>query len=280
MNLMQLIKLVLDDAYAAIAAKDDDAKDALIKKELTTLSSEYANLTNAKAKPIDYSDALKRFAYIYKYTVAHADYIMQLIAGEKELRDLLNRKIVEVACLGGGPGSDLLGILKYMMNSGIKNTILTCYIFDKERAWGDSWSDVARVLKAPFQVYPVFQQLDVTDPGTWKSYQKFLRADLFTLSYFLSEVWKIKEQAEPFFDHCISQMKKGSLILFIDNNSPRFVQWFDALVKKHGLQPVYVGEKKLAFSNNEEKTDLCIYFKKFGWPKRESDAAFRIMKKG
>jgi hypothetical protein len=122
--------------------------------------------------------------------------------------------------------------------------------------------------------------LDVTDPGTWKSYQKFLRADLFTLSYFLSEVWKIKEQAEPFFDHCISQMKKGSLILFIDNNSPRFVQWFDALVKKHGLQPVYVGEKKLAFSNNEEKTDLCIYFKKFGWPKRESDAAFRIMKKG
>jgi SAM-dependent methyltransferase len=280
MNLMQLIKLVLDDAYKAITAKDDDAKDNLIKKELSTLSSEYANLTNTKTKPIDYSDPLKRFAYIYKYTVAHADYIMQLILGEKELRDLLKKNNVEVACLGGGPGSDLLGLLKYMINAGIKNTKLTCYIFDKERAWGDSWSDVAIQLNPAFQLNPVFQQLDVTDPATWKSYQKFLGADLFTLSYFLSEVWKIRDQAEPFFDHCLSQMKPGSLLLFIDNNSPKFVQWFDALAAKHNLKPVHVHEKKLAFSNSEEKTDLGVYYKKFGWPKRESDAAFRIMRKG
>jgi len=279
MNLMQLIKLVLDDAYAAIKTDSDAEKDQLIQKALATLTSEYGRLTDVKSKPIDYGDPVKRFAYIYKYTVAHADYIMQLIAGEKALRDVLKKRNVEVACLGGGPGSDLLGILKYLMNYDVKNVVLTCYIFDKERAWGDSWSDVARVLKAPFQLYPVFQQLDVTDSGTWKSYQKFLRADLFTLSYFLSEVWKIREQAEPFFDYCLSQMKRGSLILFLDNNSPKFVEWFDGLAKKHGLKPIHIDERKIAFSNDEEKTDLEIHFKKFGWPKRESDAAFRIMMK-
>jgi len=47
------------------------------------------------------------------------------------------------------------------------------------------------------------------DATTRKSYQKFLRADLFTLSYFLSEVWKIKKQAEPFFDHCMSRMSQS-----------------------------------------------------------------------
>jgi hypothetical protein len=166
-----------------------------------------------------------------------------------------------------------------MMQAGVEGSCLTCYIFDKERAWGDSWSDVARILKAPFSIYPVFQQLDVIDSTTWKSYQKFLRADLFTLSYFLSEVWKIRKQAEPFFDHCMSQMKKGSMILFVDNNSSQFVDWFDSLAERNGLKPVKQDCCRLAFSNDEEKMDLGPYFEKFGWPKRESDLAYRIMKK-
>lgn len=279
MNLMQLIKLVLDDAYAAIDAANDTKKDALIKKELTNLSAEYGKLASKASAPIDYSDAVKRFAYIYKYTVAHADYIMQLIRGTKGLRELLSKKSIEVACLGGGPGSDLLGLLKYLIQTGAKDLSLKCYIFDKERAWGDSWSDVASSLNPPFQLYPVFQQMDVTDPKTWASYQKFLRADLFTLSYFLSEVWKIKEDAEPFFEHCLSQMKSGSMILFVDNNDSRFRDWFDGMAKKHSLVAVKSAEGELCFSNDEEKNDLGVYFGKFGWPKRKSDAAWRIMKK-
>ena len=279
MNLMQLIKLVLDDAYAAINAPDDATKDKLINNELANLSAEYGKLTSETSAPIDYSDPVKRFAYIFKYTVAHADYIMQLVWNSDRLRDLLAKKSIEVACLGGGPGSDLLGILKYLINSGAKDLSLKCYIFDKERAWGDSWSDVASSLNPPFQLFPVFQQMDVTDRNTWGSYQKFLRADLFTLSYFLSEVWKIKVNAEPFFDHCFSGMKSGSMILFVDNNDGRFCGWFDAMAAKHGLQSIKSGNGELTFSNEEEKRDLGIYFDKFGWPKRKSNAAWRVMKK-
>ncbi len=166
-----------------------------------------------------------------------------------------------------------------MMVAGVKDSCLTCYIFDKERAWGDSWSDVARLLKSPFRVYPVFQQMDVTDQSTFRAYQKFLRADLFTLSYFLSEVWKIKKEADPFFNRCMSQMKKNSMILFVDNNSPEFVDWFDELASRNNLRAVQTKSCLLAFSNDEEKKDLGIYFNKFGWPKRESDAAYRIMVK-
>ena len=255
MNLMQLIKLVLDDAYAAIVAPDDATKDAQIKVEMTNLSAEYGNLTSKACAPIDYSNAVKRFAYIYKYTVAHADYIMQLIKASNELRELLDKRSIEVACLGGGPGSDLLGILKFLIQTGAKDLSLKCYIFDKERAWG-------------------------TDATTWASYQKFLRADLFTLSYFLSEVWKIKDAAEPFFEHCLSQMKSGSMILFVDNNDSRFRDWFDAMSKRHKLVVIESAEGELCFSNDEEKDDLGVYFRKFGWPKRKSDAAWRIMAKG
>lgn len=279
MNLMQLIKSVLDDAYTAINAPDEKAKDALIIKELECLSEEYKYLAVKGRAPIDYSDGAKRFAYIYKYTVAHADYIMQLIAGEKELCNLLAKDSIEVACLGGGPGSDLLGLLKYLIRNGVSGISLTCFIFDKERAWGDSWSGVASTLNPPFKIYPVFNQLDATDSTTWLSYQKYLKADLFTMSYFLSEVWKIKEQAEPFFQHCLSQMKTGSMVLFVDNNDSRFYDWFDQMAQSHNLVSISSGNGSLCFSNDEEKNDLGGYLAKFGWPLRKSDAAWRIMKK-
>jgi len=279
MNLMQLIKLVLDDAYAAIKAPTEANKDAQIKKGLEYLTSEYGKLVSPTSAIIDYRDEVKRFAYIYKYTVAHADYLMQLIQRSDELRKLMGKKSLEVACLGGGPGSDLLGILKYLITEGTSDLSLKCYIFDKERAWGDSWSDVASQLKPPFQLYPVFQQMDVADKSTWRSYRKFLRADFFTLIYFLSELWKIKTQSEPFFDHCLSQMKSGALMLFVDNNDSRFRDWFDQMAKKHGLDVVKSDEGWLAFSNDEEKNDLGEYFGKFGWPKRKSDVAWRIVRR-
>ena len=129
MTLIQLIKLVLDDAYNEIKAKNDNEKDAMIKAEIDALTAGYKRLTNKEVPVIDYSAPVKRFAYIYKYTVAHADYIMQLVRGQKAIRDLLHQGNPKIACLGGGPGSDLFGILKYMINAGVKDTALTCFIF-------------------------------------------------------------------------------------------------------------------------------------------------------
>jgi hypothetical protein len=99
------------------------------------------------------------------------------------------------------------------------------------------------------------------------------------MSYFLSEVWKIKEQAEPFFQHCLSQMKTGSMVLFVDNNDSRFYDWFDQMAQSHNLVSISSGNGSLCFSNDEEKNDLGGYLAKFGWPLRKSDAAWRIMKK-
>jgi hypothetical protein len=69
------------------------------------------------------------------------------------------------------------------------------------------------------------------------------------------------------------------MILFVDNNSSQFVDWFDSLAERNKLNPVKKDCCRLAFSNDEEKKDLGLYFEKFGWPKRESDLAYRIMKK-
>lgn len=279
MTLMQLIKLVLDEAYAEIPGTEA-AKDAEISAALSQLAPAYADLTNPHRKPIDYASPQARFAYIYKYTVAHADYIRQLIECYEQLKELFQSDSVSVACVGGGPGSDLLGVLKHMIRSGSKTT-LTCYLFDRERAWGDSWSEVAKPLNPDFQLYPVFQQMDITDVSQWASYRKFLTADLFTFSYFLSEVWSFKDQAAPFFEHCFKKAKAGALFLFIDNNDRdgKFAGWFDKLAADHGVKLLESSLCDMAFDIDEEKKDLEPYFSKFNWPKRKSNVAYRIGKK-
>jgi SAM-dependent methyltransferase len=279
MRLMQLIKTVLDDLYNKIDIENEQEKDAKIKNEIGNLTMEYKLLTDRTKPCLDYRDPIRRFAYIYKYTVAHADYIMQIIRDHPGLSNLFSEDSVDVACLGGGPGSDFLGILKYMIAEE-SNSSLTCYIFDKERAWGDSWSRVAKRAQAPFRTFPIFQQMDVTQQDTWESYNDYLDADLFTLSYFVSEVWRFRSEAEPFFDHCLSKAKPGSHVLFIDNYASPFYGWFDEMVARQGFQTIAGGRETFAFSNEEEKRDLGIFFDKFDWPKRKGDAAYRVLRKG
>jgi hypothetical protein len=278
MLLMQLIKRVLDDAYAEISHKN---KDDEIKSRIQLLSRKYHRLGSATDSDlIDYSCPITRFAYIYKYTVAHADYVMQLVTRCDAVAGLFQKKsTVRVACLGGGPGSDFLGILKHMIKEDSDSTLLA-YLYDKERAWGDSWGDVATLIgDQKFQIITNFNQMDVTDKTTWKSYAKLSQTDLFTLSFFMSEVYKIRSSADEFFEHCISTAKDGALFLYIDNGSSSFYGWFDQLASKHGLKNIKTGQCEMSFSNEEEKRDLEPYFSKFDWPKRKSDVAYRIAKK-
>jgi len=102
---------------------------------------------------------------------------------------------------------------------------------------------------------------------------------LQALSFFMSEVWRIKTQAKPFFDSCFGNAKIGSLFLFVDNNASEFYGWFDSMAKAHNLKIIESRERTMAFSNDEEKNDVEPYFRKFGWPKRESNLAYRVCRK-
>lgn len=281
MKLMQLVKKVLDEAYGEIEYLGD--RDAAIRGEIDEMIKEYREgLVDDGQPAIDYSGDARRFAYLYKYTVAHADYIMQLIGLTKAIQHVLSRKegITRVACLGGGPGSDFLGILKWMLKNNVDGVTLHCELYDKEPAWANTWSDVVPLLgSVPFGFSTAFMPMDVTQPATWEHYRKLDKADLYTLSYFVSEVWKFRTQAEAFFSYCFSRMKPGSHILFVDNDAECFTAWFDALTARHNLETVFTGSTELAFSNEEEKNDLGEHFSKFGWPKRKSRAAYRVLLK-
>ena len=279
MNLMQLIKEVLDELYPGIPGSDDE-RNTKISAAIDYLDRSYAQLLNPNRVPIDFARAENRFAYIYKYTTAHADYVMQMFRDYPPLSNLFKKKDLRAACLGGGPGSDFLGILKYMLNHGKSATVMS-YLYDKEDTWGESWSEIAPKIGPNFKVFTTFQQIDVTVPGTWQNKQNFLKADLFTFVYFLSELHSFRVKAQPCFDHVFRAAKPGALFLFMDNNDAtgQFCRWFEDMITPHNIPVIQKGECEIAFGNEEEKNDIEPYFSRFGWMKRKSNMCFRIARK-
>jgi len=278
MNCFQLIKTVLDEAYADIPG-DQNSKDAAIKEQMDALSKGYAKLRQEGC--LDYSDPARRFAYLFTYTTSHANLVYDRIHASPELRTALAASALTVSCIGGGPGSDFLGILKYCQMS-VLSPVLTCHLLDRDPAWGESWSDVGNKVKVngALQLTTHFNPFDVTDPTKWKVFKKHFQADVFTLIYFMSEVYALREKAKEYFDALFSGVKPGALLLFLDNNNPDFYNWFDGFVTKHGLKVIESNSGQMQLPYDEEKLDLEPYKSRLGRsPKISADVAWRVVQK-
>jgi hypothetical protein len=110
MNLFGTIKQVLDEQFVQLGDTNQDRIE-IVKASLTYLSSGYESLLLKNS--IIYKNLAVRFAYIYRYVTCHSGMAFQVIRDSKVLRSLFKQKILTVSCIGGGPGSDLLGVLKY-----------------------------------------------------------------------------------------------------------------------------------------------------------------------
>ncbi len=278
MNVMQLMQLVLDETYAAIAGREDE-KDAKIRRALQGLRDKYGSLL-LEGPPIDYTSPETRFAYLHSYIASHAHLVADRLEASPSLRELFEQPQVQVACIGGGPGTELLGLLKYCIEKQ-KSLKLRCLLFDKTQEWSESWEDVDKKLGTDISLYTTYQTIDVTDPKTWQFRQKYLQqTDLFTLVYFMSEVYRFAGQASPYFVHLFQGARPGALFLYIDNNRPEFTDWFERLATENGLEIISSGDRpKECLPADEEKRDLGVYFSKFGSPKITANIAFRIARK-
>jgi SAM-dependent methyltransferase len=278
MNCFQLIKTVLDEIYVQIPIADEEEKDAHIRDEMDSLRRQYKDLDDGPQ--IDYRNPITRFAYIYKYVTAHANVVLRVIEQSPVLKALFDQERLTMTCLGGGPGTELLGALKYMLHAE-KRPNLRCIVYDREQSWGESWSDVDDKLDVPFRISTVFQPFDVTIPDKWNLSTKYLRSDLFTMVYFMSEVYALRFDAEPYFAHLFQQVREGALFLYIDNNYPTFTTWFDLLAARYNIDVLETTEMPVPMRFDEQKDDLGIYFDKLADenPKLKSNVAWRVCQK-
>ncbi len=257
MKCFDVARRVLDSTFGEIEGTEEE-QYMKISNAISSMSDQYANIV-ANGGP-DFRDPVTRFAYVYKYMTAHAHWLFELIGRSEDATQLFveNTKL-RVTCLGGGPGSDLVGILKYIASRNL-NTSLMVEIVDGCIDWKSTWSDLAYEIDWQETLHTDYIIHDVGNPETWTAPSKFEKTDLFTMSFFASEVKHLKEQATDYFKNVLRRAKPGAVVLVNDNDSPVFHEWMDELADATGMVvKEKLHEDRKIFDLNEQKTVLAHY---------------------
>lgn len=287
MTIFELVKIALDTLYDEAKGLHGKNADNKINEQLSYLSKSYGELNQKDRKPVNYKDPATRFAYVYKYVASHGDYVVQVL---ETLRTKLGRPIfssanIRVSCVGGGPGSDIIAMLKYLDEYKDSEPVkkVTCYLLDREQAWADTWTELDESLKTDLLLHANFQPLDVTNPESWAHQKKFLQADVFTLSYFVSEVMALDQSGvvSKFWQALFHEAKSGALFVYDDNGHDSFNNYFDCQWKKAGLECVVDATNAVTTPRyNEQKSGLGEFLTKFGQqPKLKTPLTYRVLRK-
>jgi hypothetical protein len=128
-----------------------------------------------------------------------------------------------------------------------------------------------------------FQPLDVTSPDSWQFQQKFFQADLFTMSYFVSEVHSLDSNGvvSKFWSTLVEGAKPGALFLYDDNGHEDFNEYFDAQWGVADLHCLIAADNvRWTPQYSEQASELGDYLKKFGQqPKLQAYLSYRVLRK-
>lgn len=219
---------------AGIETHGDDWDD-LISQRLGALESSYAELRDPDREVIDYGDLVTHAAYTFMYAIGRAEFTYEVL---KRVRNAVGSplfacKKLNVASLGGGPASELAGLVKYLDDPAMGEVVtdISYTLFDKEEEWSGTAEALVDCLATKISVEINFVQADVCDSkkcGTL-SLSDF---DLIILSFFISEVCALPEKNEVIksLNHLLSTATKGAAVLYNDSDAYSFYSFFNCRI--------------------------------------------------
>ena len=171
-----------------------------IRKHINSMRSEHYT----EDPSIDYEDPLCRLGYLYKHAPANATLFEHVLTESYELSEKIRQadgSVLNVCAVGGGPGTELLGIAKYLVrHPDLTPRKIAFTVLDNVSHWAETWEHLVDVIEAsPHPSHasnglqspvfaPSFIQLDVLKPESYQKYMyKFRKADIVVCNYLFSE---------------------------------------------------------------------------------------------
>ncbi|MDB5711627.1 MAG: hypothetical protein JWL96_3697 [Sphingomonas bacterium] len=279
------VKTVLAKLDAQGAADHDDWEDQ-ISARFASLSASYAELTKCERDLIDYSDLATQAAYVFRYALPHAEfnYDFLRLARQHIGAPLFSDTVMTVTSIGGGPGSELLGLLKYLSEASdepkVKRIIYT--VIDKERNWQHVLEEIISATKTKISIETLFQRCDVSS-ATINSKVTLDQEDVVFMSYFISEICSLPQDLEvkANLKTILQSLKKGKLLFYKDSSASTFYYYFNARIQNAGKYEQLFDLKK-KYNLNAPTYDGIFkkYIDEYGYdPKPSSDALSKVLKR-
>ena len=237
---IKTIRKVVDSSIATYAEMTDQSLPDVrnqIKEHIEHTAAEH----RTSMPDIDYEDSLCRIGYLYRHGAANASLFETVLLQSGALAgDFLGTspRTLNVCAGGGGPGTELLGLAKYLirdpddMPHEIDFTVL-----DNISEWADTWDPLADEVKdyvkthfavdgiKPPVIAPAFLTFDVLDPSSYQNYQhRFKKADIVVFNYLFSENKTKFEQAQLALERLVTLTPTECTFIVIDRkeNNPAF----------------------------------------------------------
>lgn len=244
--------------------------DECTTQRLLDLGSKYSRLSSAKKPIIDYSDVATHMAYLYGYVPAHANFVSTILSeGRSEAaRPLFSSKVIYATSIGGGPGSDLVGLMKFLLRRPGREPVrrVRLRILDKEPAWKAVCEALIALLNADIEIDLEFIEFDATAADL--NSLDWAEEDIVMMSFFVSEVCCLGSTGnlEEFFGEFLGDLPKGAWVLYNDNRDPAFRDFFDRMLATAGRYEVVVSEDAgdMRLDSSEQASTLIRYKERFG----------------
>lgn len=209
-----------------------------LERRRVRLEGAYATLYEQDRDPIPYASLSAQAAYVFAYAPARAEYTRQYLHRHRDAygNPLFDDPHIRVVSFGGGPASELIGLVRYLENADEPVTSIDYTVYDKDGDWNDAASDVLQTLKTDIDIQMRYEEVDAAS-RTRMAQIDLSGVDLVMFSYIMSELAKLgrKEQIAENFRSALGKMKIESKILFIDNLHPIFIKYFQSCKLVSGL---------------------------------------------
>lgn len=233
------VRTVLGDLDAAGAEQYGGDWDGELAEQLAGLEASYRQLRNPNRDLIDYSRLSAQTAYLFRYVIGHAEFIAEILSRVRaEVGEpLFEAGELNIGSLGGGPGSELLGLLKYLSSpgSGEGITNIKCTIFDKESDWQHVAEALAEAVDTEIGIELSFETLDVCD-GAVCGALDLGEFDLVFMSFFISEICELPQKANVVANmkNVLSTISRGAYLLYNDSNAYSFYMFMNGRARAAG----------------------------------------------
>ena len=197
----------------------------------------------------DWGDGHNRCAYTYRFFALHCHLVYRglQMALLPNLQLLLretwrNNFSLRVCCIGGGPGSDIVGLTRFIRDNDLCPTWgLECSVFDLHPEWENTWMGISKAN--PPGEFPVLSYLpgDITrtnPPLSPRGRLTIQSADIITaVKVFSSVVAFMKKDAlhGNLLREIFQEMKPGALLFYIDNFYKNDHRSFQAMAYDGGV---------------------------------------------
>lgn len=250
---------------------------------------------------LEYENPLCRIAYVYAYVAAHANLIDNAFYKFENLKDYIKNKIdnngtLKVCSLGGGPGSELLGFVKFIERERKPDNCIDVNfsLIDNISEWDETWQALANGLDETFKLeygssrrdWPVivhrsFLPLNLCKPDDFQQFiARFSDVDIYVLNHTVSELLgKIKEFKEV-FNILVQRASNGAYFLFIDRDQTMVLDIVKQLLKTDDLVAYELYQEEKTMDWDEQKIDLGKWYEQIEWtPKLKWKAFYALAEK-